>query len=779
VQAAAAKPWVVTDDGWYLALVMTYDLPLAFGLISPLFLWAGAGLVSVPILIHILNRRRFKVVSWAAMEFLLRAMKKNRRRLRFEQLLLLATRCAVLLLLGLALSRPLGCQNSSLAELAGRRTGLHVLVIGNGYSMAYEADRAGARTHLDQAKIIAKALIHRLSSGGESVAIVTASSPPREIVGSPIYDLKAAEDAVDRIEQSWGATDEAGALGLARDIAQREPGNSNKCLYLIDDSTRVAWESRGDVMRQLGPELAALYKSGMTHFDLGKPGQSNQAIVGLTPTDSLISSRFAANFVADVRGFGPAVTEPKLVVKVDGVAIAPAVDVNATAAASPQTITANHLAGGIHVVTASLASDNRLPVDDVRYRVIDVVSQLKVLIVEGERGVGGQGSSGAFLDAALNPKGTGGYVATERISDLELGNKVLGDYRCICLCGVGGIQETVAAQLEQYVRQGGTVMVFMGDPVTAENYNATLYKHHLLPGPLTKRISVSGDEAPRRFDFNPHRPLNRLLADFQNQEDTGMESAEIYSYWQMDLAADSGAERVLNFLPPDNSANQPEDPAITVHTLGAGQVIFYATSADPNAEWTTFMPHPAYPALMHMLLLGTTSSGDAWMNIGVGSSVMIPPSVQLTGNPVLRDAAQVEYPMEMQTVSDTKSAFYGQAAYVSNPLEKPGVYSLSTGAEDYKIAVNVPAAEEADVRTVDDAAVKKALGDIDMQMLGDSVPAEAALAEQGKDLGWGVMFFVFVLLAVECVMAMRFGHHNRTRSFSGRTSAGSVQAAKR
>ena len=82
------------------------------------------------------------------------------------------------------------------------------------------------------------------------------------------------------------------------------------------------------------------------------------------------------------------------------------------------------------------------------------------------------------------------YVSTERISDLEFGNKILADYRCIDLCGVGQIQETQAAELEKFVRAGGTLMVFMGDPVTAENYNATLLKHHLLPGPLTKRVTV-------------------------------------------------------------------------------------------------------------------------------------------------------------------------------------------------------------------------------------------------------------------------------------------------
>src|SRR3954468_15460523 len=100
---------------------------LAIGFVTPAFALAGAMLVALPIIIHILNRRRFKVVDWAAMEFLLRAMRRNRRRLRFEQWLLLAVRCLVLALLGFALARPVGCNQSTLASLAGRRSGLHVI----------------------------------------------------------------------------------------------------------------------------------------------------------------------------------------------------------------------------------------------------------------------------------------------------------------------------------------------------------------------------------------------------------------------------------------------------------------------------------------------------------------------------------------------------------------------------------------------------------------------------------------------------------------------------
>src|SRR6478735_3057446 len=89
---------------------------LAVGFVTWGFVAAGALAMAIPIIIHILNRRRFKTITWAAMEFLLRAMRKNRRRLRFEQWLLLATRCLLVLLLGMALARPLGCETGALAQ---------------------------------------------------------------------------------------------------------------------------------------------------------------------------------------------------------------------------------------------------------------------------------------------------------------------------------------------------------------------------------------------------------------------------------------------------------------------------------------------------------------------------------------------------------------------------------------------------------------------------------------------------------------------------------------
>src|SRR5215471_3791067 len=64
----------------------------------------AAGAASIPIIIHLLNRKRFRIVTWAAMKFLLAAQKQNTRRMRLEQLILLAVRVLVILLIVLAMA---------------------------------------------------------------------------------------------------------------------------------------------------------------------------------------------------------------------------------------------------------------------------------------------------------------------------------------------------------------------------------------------------------------------------------------------------------------------------------------------------------------------------------------------------------------------------------------------------------------------------------------------------------------------------------------------------
>src|SRR5262245_51056858 len=77
----------------------------------------GAAAASIPIIIHLLNRRRYQVVTWAAMRFLLNAQKKTTRKMRLEQLILLAVRTLLIILIVLAMASVMPWAESAWATL--------------------------------------------------------------------------------------------------------------------------------------------------------------------------------------------------------------------------------------------------------------------------------------------------------------------------------------------------------------------------------------------------------------------------------------------------------------------------------------------------------------------------------------------------------------------------------------------------------------------------------------------------------------------------------------
>jgi len=729
---------------------------LAASVITPGFAVAGVVLASIPVIIHLLNRRRFRTVKWAAMDFLLSALKKNRRRVKFEQWLLLATRCAVLALLGLALARPMACDQSGLAAGA-TRSGLHVLVIDNSYSMAYLANRPGAATHLEHAKNVAKRIVEQLSSGGESVAVITTGKPSAVLL-QPTYDLQAAAQAIDRIEQSFSATDVTGALGLAWELGNQSPRQSVRRLEMITDGTRSAWElAERDRLMSIGRELAGIYQ--IRHVNLAVPDQWNAVVSDVAPAGSIIRVGFNSDLAAHVKSYGRSASAV-LQWSMDNEPVTGNTMIEATPDTAPVIQSqARFRDGGAHVVSATFVAGDRLRVDDQRYRVVEVASAMKVLIVEGERGVGAMSSSGAFLELALAPPADAGrsasigrrsdsYILPERVSDIELGNKVLSDYRAIVLAGVGQIGAGQADLLKRFVEDGGTLLVFMGEPVSSDSYNQVLLPRGLLPGPLTKRMSVAAEQRGFLFDFRPLGALHPVLKVFSGEQKTGLDTAQVFTYWQLELPADAKAERVLDYATTAATA----DPAITLHPLGGGRVVFISTTA--NAEWTSLPAKPAYVALVHELLSGSIVGGDEWMNRIVGQTLDLPPNLTFKAVPTLTGPSAQEVQLSQQPLAD------GRSGYRSSVLAKPGLYSLSTGAATIPIAVNCPA-DEADIRPAGDAAIRTALGGIEIDLISSDIPAVAEARVGGNDFGWIVMLAVLALVTAESMMAMRFGHHRK------------------
>src|SRR3974390_3565036 len=86
--------------------------------LTPLFL-AGLGAVAVPILIHLIQRERKRVVQFPSLMFLQRIPYQSVRRRRIRHWFLLAMRVAAVALLVLAFARPFFRPSALAADGAG------------------------------------------------------------------------------------------------------------------------------------------------------------------------------------------------------------------------------------------------------------------------------------------------------------------------------------------------------------------------------------------------------------------------------------------------------------------------------------------------------------------------------------------------------------------------------------------------------------------------------------------------------------------------------------
>src|SRR5947207_4356920 len=146
------------------------------GFLAPALLF-GLAALAIPPIVHLLNRRRFDVVDWAAMQFL-HTSERTRKKVFLEQILLMLLRMGVLLLLVLGVASP-WVRLPWLAKIAPRPNRDVVIVLDGSFSMGYTKD--GRSAH-DAAKDWAADFLRQLQVG-DNVAVIHAKQTPTPLVG--------------------------------------------------------------------------------------------------------------------------------------------------------------------------------------------------------------------------------------------------------------------------------------------------------------------------------------------------------------------------------------------------------------------------------------------------------------------------------------------------------------------------------------------------------------------------------------------------------------------
>ena len=567
------------------------------------FMLAGLGALSVPVIIHLLNRHRVRRVTWAAMRFLHTSVARNQRRMNIEDWLLLALRCLLLALLALALARPT-FQNAG-AVSRGRTAVTGLILLDNSYSMGMTD---GTQSRFDRARKFAETIIDGLPATSKT-AVWLVSDVARGLIPEPTRDLNLVRKILRDAPLSDRGTRLCPIIKAGIEMLQRH-GGARREIYLLTDGQVGGWGELDETVKLLTANKRDIHLNLVIINDRENHnlGVSDLRLAnGLTPVDQSL------RFEVQVTNFGHDDAR--------NVAVRLAVD---NEPASDQTVIDSISAGnsksvslfiklrteGSHAVTAEIAGD-RLAADDRRTLAVTATRRLRVLLVDGHAGRPPLETDTFYLRnafAPVDPAAAGSfYLDPVTITPTELATTRLDDFSAVTLANVPDLSQATAAALLQYLRRGGGLIVFPGDLVNIQFYNTELAgRYALLPatlGPLTE--APDDDHA---FHLQAKDYDHPLVALWNDPAAGTLASARFTKAYQLQPVNTPDARVVVRFA--DGA------PAVVERTVGQGRVILFASSA--NTAWNDLPVRPAFVPLLARSLGALLEQRNKASNIAVG-----------------------------------------------------------------------------------------------------------------------------------------------------------------
>jgi hypothetical protein len=472
---------------------------------NPWLMFAGILLISLPIIIHLINRIRFKRIRWAAMEFLLKSQKRNRRRLILEQLLLLALRCLLVGLVGLLVARFV----TDIGRLTAQDT-RHYVLIDDTVSMNDHWQEQGKDMNCFE---VAKAFTRAIAKTAvqedtpQHMKVVLLSDPEHAIFddrlnASTLNNLEATLATLDS-QATLLHIDPAVGFKAANDFFAQH-SEDKKVMHFLSDLRDKDWNNTsGEVTKQVD-NLTQTVHANVFLMDCAHPfrNENQQTVLhhdNLAITDLQPDTRYASKdgqlieFTLSIQNYSPSERKdyPLKVYREGSECFeVPPLIPSIPVGHSEFKFSLGFSKEGYNQVTAVLGEEKTgLYADNIRHALVEVRARIPVLVVDGGfPDVESEFSDTRFVREAL--KAARGYeVVSGGVDALEKGDLYV-NYPSIFLLNVKKIEKGKAlANLEEYVRKGGRIAFFLGKDVDAVKYNETLYNggNGLFPVPLATR----------------------------------------------------------------------------------------------------------------------------------------------------------------------------------------------------------------------------------------------------------------------------------------------------
>lgn len=558
-----------------------------FGFINTTLLWALAA-ITLPLLIHLLTRRKLRVVTVSTIAFLKRLEKENIRRLKLRQLLLLLLRMLIIALLVLAFTRPTLRREHT--ALAPRAAATAVVILDNSLSMAAAPEGASL---LAQARNEAQKLA-ALFAPGDEIFLMTAAKPARLVAATAFFSPENFAAAVAAVPQTSAETDLAGAMALAREkIATAR--HVNREVYVFSDG-RAALPAAANSPEPPQAETIHGLRGYVIRFD--KTVADNLSLQAATLSNQIFERSKTFELTATVANNSARDGNNRLVhlflngkrVAQQTVEVPAGTERRVTFRATPDTT--GFIFGRLEL------EDDDLLLDNSRSFVLFIPPQRRLLAV------GGHAEDLTYIRLAFDPAAKESANTWHEIAAENFAAERFENYDGIILANVPRLTESVAPRLINYLNNGGGVMIFLGSDVDLRNYNEALLSR-LEAGVFGASMGqlaangapASGDNVIKlgRVDFS-HPVFSGI---FEKSDKAPRLDSPLFRFAvQMQLANGS--------LPIMEYANGY--PFLVERRTGSGLLLIFTSAA--TAQWSDFAFKGLFAPLTHRCISYMTQGRD-------------------------------------------------------------------------------------------------------------------------------------------------------------------------
>ncbi len=707
-------------------------------LLAPLML-TGVLLASVPIIIHLLNRRRFQIIEWAPMKYLRLTLKTNRRRMRIEQLLLLIVRTLVVALLFVALARPAMSRGLLGSWLASSARTSRVIVIDDSLSTGYQVDH---RSAFDTAKEAAAQLVRNIGVQ-DSVTMLLTSELDAPLVREATIDNPA------KLLQQIGALTPADATCEWPEVFKRVDdllagaAHPQRELVLITDLRGQGWSGN---LIDFTTRWASQQSLEVKVFDVGARATDNVVLARFEQDDPIALPGSPLKLHASIRNDTPSpIRGTQATLAIDDQSrplVLPDLPAGQTIEL-PLSVTFDK--PGQHELRLALPAVDALLADNQRWLNIDVRSKIEIALIDGQIGGGPFESSTDFLQVAFTA-GADPWQVTRRGEGEPQKLAVATDV--IVLSNIASLSPQQVGELERLVAAGTGLLIFPGELVDPVVYDQRLYRNGagLLPARFDRTIDEpAAGLVVEGLDDSPLAPLTKIAPEAL---------ARVRPKRFMSVAfpsprpATNHGEQPVRILARWNDAEA--HPAVIEKRFGRGRVLMFTVSAD--RQWSDWPVDPTYVLAMRSAALAAARRDPASENFTAGEPIALQ----------LDDGQSARNPRIVEPDQTSPLSMNGDATTLRfSPTPHAGKYLLSwndaAGGERSRQLCASFDPRESNLEPIGDAELMRRFAPLAPTIVHWTGGGGEPLTDAGREIWRTLIVTVLALAAFETALAVWVG----------------------